>query len=70
MERTTEFKRCKCGHVIIVYKLSVDMEYVPVGEVAYKPTQYRYFDAHSGNHDQCFVCPECHIRLDYKTLEG
>jgi hypothetical protein len=62
MIRDTEFRRCKCGHELIVYMLTPEPEY--------KPNMYRYFDRNSDDYTQVFVCPECHDRLDYRTLEG
>jgi hypothetical protein len=62
MGRPSEFKQCRCGYSIIVYVI----EYEKTG----KAPQFRFFDGHSGDYQQCFVCPGCHDRLDYMTLEG
>ena len=58
---TSEIKRCKCGYSIIVYTISYMFDRQP---------QYRFFDGHSGDYQQCYVCPGCKERLDYMTLEG
>lgn len=57
----SEFKVCRCGYSIIVY--------VIVFESGKEP-QYRYFDGHSGDYRQCYICPGCKERLDYMSLEG
>ena len=61
MDRISEFKQCKCGYSIIVYVISYASK---------RPSRYHYFDGHSGNYEQTYVCPGCHDRLDYITLEG
>ena len=61
MSNISELKQCRCGYVIIVYTIKYEFE---------KPSQYRFFDGHSGDYQQCYVCPGCHDRLDYLTLEG
>ena len=61
MNTETEFKQCKCGYSIIVYVLTYEMG---------QETQFRFFDGHSGNYEQTYVCPGCHDRLDYATLNG
>jgi hypothetical protein len=55
----TVIKTCRCGYNILVYIISYEYD---------KPTQYRYLDGHSGNYQQCYVCPGCHDRLDYERL--
>ena len=52
-------KQCRCGYFILVYIISFQHD---------KPPQYRYFDGHSGDYQQCYVCPGCHDRLDYERL--
>lgn len=59
MPRISEFKQCRCGYSIIVYTISYESD---------KPQKYRYFDGHSGDYQQCYVCPGCHERLDYENL--
>jgi len=59
--RVAEFKKCRCGYILIVYVLSYESE---------KPPYYHYFDGHSGNYKQCYVCPGCKDRLNYMNLEG
>lgn len=61
METITEFKRCRCGYDIIVYLINYESG---------KPPQFHFFDGHSGNYEQTYVCPGCHDRLDYIILEG
>jgi len=61
MSKISEFKQCKCGYSIIVYVISYEHG---------KQPRYHYFDGHSGNYEQTYVCPGCHDRLDYITLEG
>jgi hypothetical protein len=61
MDRVSEFKRCKCGYSIIVYTIE---------NHHHKPPHYHFFDGHSGDYRQCFVCPGCKERLHYMTLEG
>ncbi len=61
MDRISEFKTCKCGYSIIVYVIEYESK---------KPPRYHYFDGCSGNYEQTYVCPGCHDRLDYITLEG
>lgn len=51
----TEFKQCKCGYNILVYK---------------NRKIYVFIDGHSGNYEQVDSCPGCHDRLEYLTLEG
>ena len=62
MQQISEFKKCKCGYDIIMYTLK--------SEHGITPDMYRYFDGHSGNHEQIYVCPSCKDRLDYRTLLG
>ena len=57
----SEIKKCRCGYHIIVYTIKHSEG---------KPAHYHYFDGHSGNYQQCYVCPGCHDRLDYTRLEG
>ena len=61
METNTEIKKCRCGYHLIVYIISYNYE-------MQKKPQYRFFDGHSGNYEQSYVCPGCHDRLDYLTL--
>lgn len=61
METVTEFKQCKCGYNIIVYLISYESG---------KPSRFHFFDGHSGNYEQTYVCPGCYDRLDYMTLGG
>lgn len=63
METSTEIKKCRCGYHIIVYIISYNEE-------SLKAPCFHYFDGHSGNYEQTYVCPGCHDRLDYITLEG
>lgn len=57
-----EFKQCRCGYNILVY--------VNQSEYDSEKILYIFIDGHSGNYEQTFVCPGCHDRLDYHTLEG
>jgi len=61
MSGVAEFKSCKCGYNIIVYVIEYSRN---------KSDNYHFFDGHSGNYEQTYVCPGCHDRLDYITLEG
>jgi len=61
MRSGSEIKVCRCGYHIIVYSIISELD---------KPTRYRYFDGHSGNYEQTYVCPGCHDRLDYQILRG
>jgi len=61
MGEVSEFKRCKCGYSIIVYTIEYMFN---------KPPRYSYFDGHSGDYQQCYICPGCKDRLDYLNLEG
>ena len=61
MAGISEFKICKCGYSIIVYVIEYESK---------KSSHYHYFDGYSGNYEQTYVCPGCHDRLDYITLEG
>ena len=61
MDRISQFRKCRCGYSIIVYI---------VESVHDEPLYYHYFDGHSGDYKQVFVCPGCHDRLNYETLEG
>jgi len=61
MSGISEIKQCKCGYSIIVYSIEYRSN---------KPDSYRYIDGNSGNYEQTYVCPGCHDRLDYNTLEG
>ncbi len=56
----SEIKRCRCGYHIIVYVIE---------HIEGKPPHYHYFDGHSGDYQQCYVCPGCHDRLNYMKLE-
>lgn len=60
--REVEYKKCKCGYSILVY----------VNQSNYDSNKilYVFFDGHSGNYEQTFVCPGCKDRIDYLTLEG
>ena len=58
--RESEFKRCRCGYSIIVYTITSDHDENKIS--------HRFFDGHSGDYRQCWVCPGCHDRLDYITL--
>jgi len=60
-DTVSEIKKCRCGYHIIVYVIK---------HIEGKPPHYHYFDGHSGNYQQCYVCPGCHDRLDYLDLEG
>ena len=60
--RITEFRSCRCGYSILIY--------VNQSEYDEAKVHYIFFDGHSGNYEQTFVCPGCHDRLDYFTLEG
>ena len=59
--RITEFKQCRCGYSILVY----------VNQSQYDESKihYVFIDGHSGNYGQVFICPGCHDRIDYLTLE-
>jgi len=57
----SEIRRCRCGYYIIVYEIK---------HIEGKPSHYHYFDGHSGNYQQCYVCPGCHDRLNHLDLEG
>lgn len=61
MNTNAEYRKCKCGYNILVYVIYSSND---------KPPKYHYFDGHSGNYEQVFVCPGCHDRLNYMTLEG
>ena len=61
MNTDTEIKRCKCGYHIIVYA---------IGFESGRPPLFHFFDGHSGNYEQTYVCPGCHDRLDCMTLGG
>jgi len=61
MDTSVEPRSCKCGYAILVYVISYEHG---------KPTNYHYFDGHSGNYEQTYVCPGCQDRLDYLTLGG
>ena len=61
MDRISEFRRCKCGYIVLVYMIENHHN---------KPPHYHFFDGHSGNYQQCFICPGCKERLNYMTLEG
>ena len=57
----SEFKQCRCGYSIIVYVIAYAND---------RPSHYHYFDGHSGDYQQCYLCPGCRDRLDYMKLEG
>ena len=61
MSEASEIKQCKCGYNFIVYSIEYRFD---------KSDSYRFFDGNSGNYEQTYVCPGCHDRLDYSTLEG
>ena len=63
MNTDTEIKKCKCGYHIIVYSIRYNVE-------TKKEPRFHFFDGHSGNYEQTYVCPGCNGRLDYMTLEG
>ena len=60
-DKVAEFKECRCGYSIIVYVTQYESN---------KPQYYHYFDGHSGDYRQCFVCPGCKDRLNYMKLKG
>jgi len=55
----TEYKTCKCGRIIMVYKVKYERG---------KRPQVIFFDGSSGDYEQVFVCPKCNERLDYGNL--
>lgn len=61
IDTISEIKRCRCGYHVIVYTIE---------HIEGKPPHYHYFDGHSGDYRQCYVCPGCHDRLDHNRLEG
>jgi hypothetical protein len=60
-DKVAVFKKCRCGYHIIVYVTAYESG---------KPSYYHYFDGHSGDYRQCYVCPGCKDRIDYLRLEG
>lgn len=61
MTNDTEIRKCRCGYHIIVHVLTYEFG---------QETQFRFFDGHSGNYEQTYVCPGCSIRLDYMKLDS
>jgi hypothetical protein len=61
MIRPSEIKKCRCGYSIITYTVQSEID---------SSVLYQFFDGHSGDYRQCFICPGCKDRLSYMTLEG
>jgi len=57
----TEYKLCRCGQPLMIYKVEYERG---------KKPQVIFFDDASGNYEQVFICPSCKERLNYDILRG